>query len=51
MALKVQPNPGHAALARLAKKKDNFLCLTQNVDGDRFCPGARIWATNLKSPC
>lgn len=41
MALKAQPNPGHAALAQLAKKKDNFLCLTQNVDGDRLCPTAR----------
>lgn len=34
MALKAQPNLGHLALAQLAKKKDNFLCLTQNVDGD-----------------
>lgn len=42
MALKAQPNAGHAALAQLAKKKDNFLCLTQNVDGDRFSPTARI---------
>ncbi|XXH04331.1 hypothetical protein Hte_010745 [Hypoxylon texense] len=33
MALKAQPNRGHYALAELAKKKDNFLCLTQNVDG------------------
>ncbi|KAI1395842.1 DHS-like NAD/FAD-binding domain-containing protein [Hypoxylon fuscum] len=33
MALKAKPNRGHYALAELAKKKDNFLCLTQNVDG------------------
>lgn len=33
MCLKAEPNPGHYALAELAKKKDNFLCLTQNVDG------------------
>ena len=33
MALTAQPNCGHFALAELAKKKDNFLCLTQNVDG------------------
>ncbi|KAI1201220.1 DHS-like NAD/FAD-binding domain-containing protein [Nemania serpens] len=34
MALKAQPNLGHYALAELAKKKgENFLCLTQNVDG------------------
>ncbi|KAM0331679.1 hypothetical protein ACHAQA_003358 [Verticillium albo-atrum] len=33
MALQAQPNPGHAALAALARKApDNFLCLTQNVD-------------------
>lgn len=33
MALKALPNRGHFALAELAKKKENFLCLTQNVDG------------------
>ncbi|KAI1105690.1 putative SIR2 family histone deacetylase [Jackrogersella minutella] len=33
MALKASPNRGHYALAALAKKNDNFLCLTQNVDG------------------
>ncbi|KAI1073428.1 DHS-like NAD/FAD-binding domain-containing protein [Whalleya microplaca] len=33
MALKAKPNRGHYALAELAKTKDNFLCLTQNVDG------------------
>lgn len=33
MALKAQPNAGHYALAELAKKNPNFLCLTQNVDG------------------
>ncbi|KAI1444991.1 DHS-like NAD/FAD-binding domain-containing protein [Annulohypoxylon stygium] len=33
MALKAKPNRGHYALAELAKKKENFLCLTQNVDG------------------
>jgi len=36
MALKAKPNPGHYALAELAKNKDNFLCLTQNVDGEWF---------------
>lgn len=35
MVLKAQPNLGHFALAQLAKNKENFLCLTQNVDGDR----------------
>jgi hypothetical protein len=34
MCLKAEPNPGHYALAELAKKKANFLCLTQNVDGE-----------------
>ncbi|KAI0097162.1 DHS-like NAD/FAD-binding domain-containing protein [Daldinia grandis] len=33
MALKANPNRGHYALAELAKEKENFLCLTQNVDG------------------
>lgn len=33
MCLKAQPNEGHHALAELAKKKENFICLTQNVDG------------------
>jgi NAD-dependent SIR2 family protein deacetylase len=33
LSLTVEPNAGHYALAELAKKKDNFLCLSQNVDG------------------
>ncbi|KAL7625937.1 hypothetical protein AAE478_002706 [Parahypoxylon ruwenzoriense] len=33
MAIKANPNRGHYALAELAKKMDDFLCLTQNVDG------------------
>ncbi|EOO01775.1 putative nad-dependent deacetylase sirtuin-5 protein [Phaeoacremonium minimum UCRPA7] len=33
MALNVKPNPGHHALAALAKHRPDFLCLTQNVDG------------------
>ncbi|CAJ2506709.1 Uu.00g078950.m01.CDS01 [Anthostomella pinea] len=33
MALKAQPNAGHFALAELAKRREGFLCLTQNVDG------------------
>lgn len=38
MALKANPNRGHYALAELAKKMDNFLCLTQNVDGKPTFP-------------
>lgn len=34
MCLKAQPNEGHRALAELAKKKEDFICLTQNVDGE-----------------
>ncbi|POS68854.1 hypothetical protein DHEL01_v212753, partial [Diaporthe helianthi] len=34
MCLKAQPNQGHYALAELAKHKKNFICLTQNVDGE-----------------
>ena len=33
MALKAKPNPAHYALAELAKKRPNFLTLSQNVDG------------------
>ncbi|KAK1970533.1 Sir2 family protein [Colletotrichum sublineola] len=33
MALNAQPNPAHYALAALAEKNPDFLCLTQNVDG------------------
>ncbi|KAJ4328203.1 Protein saf4 [Fusarium piperis] len=32
MALNVKPNPAHYALAALAEKNKDFLCLTQNVD-------------------
>lgn len=33
MALNVQPNAAHYALAELAKKKEGFVTLSQNVDG------------------
>ena len=33
MALQAEPNKAHYALAELAKKKQNFLTLSQNVDG------------------
>ena len=33
MALQVQPNPAHYALAELARRMPGFQCLTQNVDG------------------
>jgi NAD-dependent deacetylase sirtuin 5 len=33
MALNVQPNPAHYALAELARRMPGFQCLTQNVDG------------------
>jgi NAD-dependent deacetylase sirtuin 5 len=33
MALKAKPNPAHYALAELARKKQDFLTLSQNVDG------------------
>lgn len=32
MALQVKPNAGHYALAALARKNPDFLCLSQNVD-------------------
>jgi NAD-dependent deacetylase sirtuin 5 len=34
MALKAKPNPAHYALAELARKKDGFQTLSQNVDGE-----------------
>ncbi|KAF1935362.1 NAD-dependent deacetylase sirtuin-5 [Clathrospora elynae] len=33
MALKAKPNPAHYALAELARKKTDFITLSQNVDG------------------
>jgi hypothetical protein len=33
MALQAKPNPAHYALAELARKKPNFITLSQNVDG------------------
>jgi NAD-dependent deacetylase sirtuin 5 len=33
MALKAKPNPAHYALAELAKRKEGFQTLSQNVDG------------------
>lgn len=37
MAVQAQPNKAHYALAELAKRKENFLTLSQNVDGISFC--------------
>jgi NAD-dependent SIR2 family protein deacetylase len=33
MALQAKPNPAHYALAELAKRKEGFITLSQNVDG------------------
>lgn len=33
MALQAKPNPAHFALAALARKKDGFITISQNVDG------------------
>ncbi|KAL9029993.1 MAG: hypothetical protein Q9196_001841 [Gyalolechia fulgens] len=33
MALNARPNPAHLALAKLARKRSEFVTLTQNVDG------------------
>jgi hypothetical protein len=33
MALKAKPNPAHYALAELARRKKDFITLSQNVDG------------------
>ena len=36
MALNAKPNPAHFALAELARKRPNFVTLTQNVDGECY---------------
>lgn len=33
MAMKAEPNEGHRTLAAVAEKYDDFLCVSQNVDG------------------
>lgn len=50
LALSAQPNGGHYALAELARKNKNFLCLTQNVDCEHpplSLPCARYTLTML----
>ncbi|KAH9864459.1 hypothetical protein J1614_010393 [Plenodomus biglobosus] len=45
MALKAKPNPAHYALAELARKKSEFVALSQNVDGlspRAHHPGAQL---------
>lgn len=38
MALGVEPNKAHYALAELSRRKENFITLSQNVDGEYpFC--------------
>jgi len=37
MALNAQPNAAHYALAELARKKEGFVTLSQNVDGTLCC--------------
>ncbi|KAF2110712.1 NAD-dependent deacetylase-like protein sirtuin-5 [Lophiotrema nucula] len=46
MALNAKPNPAHYALAELARKKDGFMTLSQNVDG--LSPRAGHPAEKLK---
>ncbi|OAL53762.1 NAD-dependent deacetylase sirtuin-5 [Pyrenochaeta sp. DS3sAY3a] len=46
MALKAKPNPAHYALAELARKKPDFVTLSQNVDG--LSPRAKHPAEQLK---
>lgn len=36
MALSVEPNPAHYALAALARERKDFICLTQNVDSKLY---------------
>lgn len=43
MALQAKPNPAHYALAELAKSRQNFITLTQNVDGKLLNHVIRVW--------
>lgn len=36
MAMNVQPNRAHLALAELARRNKQFMCLSQNVDGMEY---------------
>jgi NAD-dependent SIR2 family protein deacetylase len=40
------PNPGHVALARLARAKPNLLTVSQNVDGT-FTPQIPLYLTDI----
>lgn len=44
LALKAEPNMGHRALAALARRNMDFLCLTQNVDSKwlKLTPRLRV---------
>jgi NAD-dependent SIR2 family protein deacetylase len=37
MALQAKPNKAHYALAELARRRNNFITLTQNIDGGSKC--------------
>lgn len=51
MALKAKPNPAHYALAELARKKEKFLALSQNVDGTDNPPTSPPLPRNLALYC
>ena len=42
MALQAKPNKAHLALAELARRKPNFVTLSQNVDG-MITPDPQRW--------
>jgi NAD-dependent deacetylase sirtuin 5 len=46
MALKAKPNPAHYALAELARKKEGFLTLSQNVDGTSHLKRSQPYLTD-----
>lgn len=49
MALNAQPNPAHYALAELARRRSDFVTLTQNVDGEHHIRQHR-WAKEFNVP-
>jgi NAD-dependent SIR2 family protein deacetylase len=47
MSLRAEPNAAHRALAALADNMEDFLCLTQNVDGEEPPSGSYLYYVEL----
>lgn len=51
LGLKAEPNPGHKALAALARRNLDFMCLTQNVDSKSSYPEHGMYKSRLTHMC